>query len=369
MRKGIDVSSYQGDVDWAKVKNDGVEFAIIKIIRKDLTPDKKVLDNVKGCLLNGIEFSFYNYSYATNTTESENAAKKVVEIIVNLISSIKSTNGLSVELFNKYFTKEVWMDIEDECQMKLGHTLIDIAKIYQKNVEDSGYEFGIYTGLSFYNSYLSKYANELNNPFWMARYYQGYTKMLFVQNPNESKIPKIKNALWGWQYTSSGIVNGIKGGVDLNIELDSGKENEVLSGVCEFSRIKDGKKYLSKNFTIDEFRCKDGSDKILIDVDFVRNKLQNIRSYFNSPLTINSAYRTDAYNKKVGGATNSYHKKGQAFDIVVKGRTPHEIAIYASMLGINGIIEYNTFVHVDSRSSKYWARNNNGKITVLNKFS
>lgn len=365
MKKGIDVSSYQGDINWAKVKNDGVEFAIIKIIRKDLTPDKKVLDNVKGCLLNGIRFSFYNYSYATNVAEAENAANKVFNIVRNL----KYYSGFDFEKFDKYFDKRIWLDIEDKCQMNLGHTIVDISKAYQSVIENYGLEFGIYTGLSFYNSYFLKYSNEFNTPFWIARYYQGDKVMYFSSNANELKRPVIKNALWGWQYTSSGIVSGIKGEVDLNEELDVNINTETLCGICEFSRLKDGKRYLSKNFTIDEFRCKDGSDKILIDVDFVKNKLQNIRSHFDSPLTINSAYRTDFYNKKVGGASNSYHKKGQAFDIVVKGKTPHEVAKYASSIGINGIIEYNTFVHVDSRSSKYWARNNNGKITVLNNFS
>lgn len=138
--------------------------------------------------------------------------------------------------------------------------------------------------------------------------------------------------------------------------------------VSNFSLKRDGEAGLGKNFKIKEFRCKDGSDEIKIDVDFVCDKLQKIRDHFNSPVTINSAYRTEAYNKKVGGAKSSYHMKGQAFDIVVKGVTPLQIAQYAQRIGINGIIQYNTFVHVDSRPAKYWARNNNGKVTVKTSF-
>ena len=76
------------------------------------------------------------------------------------------------------------------------------------------------------------------------------------------------------------------------------------------------------------------------------------------------------YNSRpdVGGKKNSYHLKGQAFDIVVKGHTPNEVAKYAQTLGIKGIIRYNTFVHVDSRTTKYWARNNNGCVTVVSTF-
>lgn len=125
---------------------------------------------------------------------------------------------------------------------------------------------------------------------------------------------------------------------------------------------------VSKDFTVNEFACKDKSDEVLIDVDFVINKLQAIRDHFNKPIKINSAYRTKAYNKKIGGATNSYHTKGMAFDIVVEDTPLDEVCKYAQSLGIKGIIRYNTFVHVDSRESIYFARNNNGKITKLSTF-
>lgn len=135
--------------------------------------------------------------------------------------------------------------------------------------------------------------------------------------------------------------------------------------VKTYSLSKDGETSISNNFKVKEFRCKDGSDSILIDVDFVQNYLQKIRDHFGAAVTINSAYRTTAHNKKVGGATNSYHLKGQAFDIVVSGHTPAEVAKYAQTLGIKGIIQYNSFVHVDSRTSKYWARNDNGKVSTV----
>ena len=135
-----------------------------------------------------------------------------------------------------------------------------------------------------------------------------------------------------------------------------------------FSLKADGEKQLSENFKVKEFRCKDGSDRILIDVDFVRTKLQDIRTHFGMPVTINSAYRTETYNAKVGGAKSSYHMKGQAFDIVVKGHTPQEVARYAQSIGVKGVIQYNTFTHIDSRGVAYYARNNNGKVTTVKTF-
>ncbi len=140
------------------------------------------------------------------------------------------------------------------------------------------------------------------------------------------------------------------------------------TGVGVFSCTKDGQKKISANFTVKEFQCKDKSDKIIIDAGFVAGKLQKIRSHFGVKVAINSGYRTISYNKKVNGASSSYHMYGRAFDIAVEGHTPQEVAQYAQTLGINGIIQYNSFVHVDNREAKYWARNDNGKVTIKNSF-
>lgn len=125
-------------------------------------------------------------------------------------------------------------------------------------------------------------------------------------------------------------------------------------GIAKYSLKADGEKQVSKNFKVKEFRCKDGSDTILIDVDFVNDKLQKIRDHFKVPVTINSAYRTESYNKKVGGASKSYHMKGQAFDIVVKGISAKDVALYAETLLKNtgGIGVYSNFIHIDSRKEK-----------------
>ena len=149
------------------------------------------------------------------------------------------------------------------------------------------------------------------------------------------------------------------------------KENASAAAgnaVRTYSLAVDGNKAVSANFKVKEFRCKDGSDKILIDVDFVENKLQAIRDHFDAPVTISSAYRTEEHNAKVKGAKASYHLQGRAFDIVVKGHTPQEVAKYAQTLGIHGIIQYNGFVHIDSREAKYWARDNGGKAVKVKGF-
>ena len=128
--------------------------------------------------------------------------------------------------------------------------------------------------------------------------------------------------------------------------------------VQKFSLEKDGETKLTDNFKIKEFRCKDGSDEIFTDVDFVKKKLQKIREWAGAPIIINSAYRTATYNEKVGGASKSYHVKGQAYDIVVKGKTLDAVCKYAESIGVLGIIQYPNkgFVHIDSRTTKYYSK-------------
>ena len=143
---------------------------------------------------------------------------------------------------------------------------------------------------------------------------------------------------------------------------------KALDDIKIYSKLTDGNKSISPNFKVKEFACQDGSDTIVLHTDFVVDKLQKIRSHFNKPITINSAYRNPTHNKRVGGSSNSYHVKGRAFDIVVKDISPNEVAKYAQSIGIKGIIQYSWGIHVDSRASKYWAIDKNGKKTPVNSF-
>ena len=119
-----------------------------------------------------------------------------------------------------------------------------------------------------------------------------------------------------------------------------------------YSLKKDGNLRLSLNFRVKEFACKDGSDPIFIDTELVEI-LQKIRTHFKKPVTITSAYRTPPHNKSCGGTTYSQHLYGKAADIKIKGVTPKEVAKYAeTLLDSGGIGVYNTFVHIDVRSTK-----------------
>ena len=138
------------------------------------------------------------------------------------------------------------------------------------------------------------------------------------------------------------------------------------TGVKTYSIKKDGSTYLSKNFKVSEFKCNDGSDTVLIS-DKLVVLLQNIRDHFGAAVTINSAYRTESYNKKIGGATKSQHVNGTAADIVVKGATPLEVAQYVEhvMPGSGGIGVYQSFTHVDVRTSRSRWDNRSGSEVVV----
>ena len=117
-----------------------------------------------------------------------------------------------------------------------------------------------------------------------------------------------------------------------------------------------GRSYrLSEHFTLGEMACKDGSDTVLVNPDLIR-MLERLREYVGGSITINSGYRTAAYNKKIGGASLSQHVKGNAADITVKanGRIiPGKmICCLCQYLGFKGIGYISpTSVHVDMRPS------------------
>lgn len=116
----------------------------------------------------------------------------------------------------------------------------------------------------------------------------------------------------------------------------------------------DKQKKLQTHFTGTEMACKDGTKEYMYAPELMR-VLENIREHFNKPVIINSGYRTPEWNTKVRGAKNSYHMKGMAADIVVKGVSTKQVAEYANEIMKNhgGVIRYTNFVHVDVREGYY----------------
>lgn len=130
--------------------------------------------------------------------------------------------------------------------------------------------------------------------------------------------------------------------------------------IKQYSLAKDGAKQLSPAFKVREFRCRDGSDAIMIDQTLVV-LLQAIREHFGKAVVITSGYRTAAHNAAVGGAKSSQHLLGRAADIQVADTPVEDVAAYAESLmpTWGGVGRYPVkagrtkgWVHVDTRPNK-----------------
>lgn len=109
---------------------------------------------------------------------------------------------------------------------------------------------------------------------------------------------------------------------------------------------------LSKHFNRAEFACSCGCGFDTVDYSLVLI-LEELREFFNAPITIKSGCRCAEYNKSIGGAKNSQHLYGRAADIVVKGVTPSSVYHKAKELlnETGGLGSYTTFTHIDTRTN------------------
>lgn len=187
---GVDVSVWQGNIDWNKVKKSGVSFAIIRIgygytSSHNLVMDSKFERNLKGAKKAGLKVGVYFYSHAKNIKEAKEQAEWVV----------KKLNGEKLDL-GIAFDWEIWSKF---MSYKISFSdLNDIANSFLDTVKEKGYD-GLNYGSAIYHKYIW---NTPSYDTWLAF----YTK----NNTYEGKY-------YIWQVTSSGKVDGIKGRTDLNV--------------------------------------------------------------------------------------------------------------------------------------------------------
>ena len=190
IKKGIDVSEFQGNIDWQTVKNSGIDFAIIRCgYGSDYSDqdDAKWLRNVSECERLGIPYGVYIYSYANTTAKARSEAEHVLRLL-------KGHNP----------TYPVYYDLEDKVVSNAGRSaIINFANIFCSTIEANGYKAGIYANLNWWDTKLND--SSLNKyEKWVAQWnyrctYDGDYRL--------------------WQCTSDGSVPGISGRVDLNFEF------------------------------------------------------------------------------------------------------------------------------------------------------
>ena len=197
--KGIDVSSYQGKPDWAKVEKVGYKFAILRVHQKTGI-DGSFEYNYKGCKSNGILIGGYKYSYALTPAQAIDEAEDVIAAL----------NGRGLDF-------PVFYDLEWPNQRKLGKQAIEnIAVAFLTRIKKAGYKVGIYCNLDWYNNVLSDTLKKYD--CWIARY---------PASDNGSVQERLRPSVGvGWQYSSKGKVPGINGSVDMNVFYKDYKDSD-----------------------------------------------------------------------------------------------------------------------------------------------
>ena len=186
--KGIDVSKWQGDIDWSKVK---VDFAIIRAGYGNSNVDPKFVKNYEGCKKYKIPVGAYWYSYATTVAEAKAEAKKCISV-----------------LKGKKFEFPILFDIEEKAHVALSKTTCTaIVTAFCQELEKAGYFTGIYSFESFFKSNLD---SKISERFACA----------VARVPSKDNGKTVLEPTVPWmihQYSWKGKINGINGDVDLDV--------------------------------------------------------------------------------------------------------------------------------------------------------
>lgn len=427
----IDISTHNGIIDWTQVRGN-VEAAVIRLgyrgySKGTLAYDSRYKENRTACEQWGIPFSLYFFPCSITDEEAIEEADFIIKECVGMnfvlpvfldseIAETKFGSGRADNLSRADRTRFLKIICDRLQAAGIPAGIYASTSWFKNQLDISQLPYSIWVAqwsdkLTFTEKYVlwqytskgsipgiggnvdlsrrsavGQVVGETDQGTEEKNQNTGNAEQGTVQSKQRTVTANVLNIRAEPSATSSDLGDLMKGSIITVDEIKDGfahfegwvstsylsadDKAEQVHGVnvVEYSLQADGERQISANFKVSEFRCKDESDKVLIDVDFVKDKLQPIRDHFGAAVTINSGYRTEEYNSKVGGAKSSYHMKGQAFDIVVAGHTPLEVAQYAQSLDINGIIQYNSFVHIDSRPSRYWARDNNGIVTPKSSF-
>lgn len=200
---GVDVSSYQGEIDWDRVAAAGIDFAIIRVGYRGYTEglvydDRYFVQNIEGALDAGLDVGVYFYSQATTADEA-------VEEALRTLSAI---DGYPIT-YPVVFDWERVSNSSSRTRTVTGETIASCALAFCETVESAGYRTMIYGNTSDVANGDLDLSQLLDYPFWLAHYTSSWEPTDFPYHYDM------------WQYTSHGSVDGIDGRVDLNLCLTS----------------------------------------------------------------------------------------------------------------------------------------------------
>lgn len=197
-RLGIDVSSFQGDVDWDAVKDAGIEFVIIRLGYRGygqagtLCLDKKFLQNIEGAQAQGLDVGVYFFAQAVNEAEAVEEAEFVLRYL----------EGYELQLPVVYDPESI-LDDTARTDDVTGEQFTLNTLAFCERIKEAGYEAMVYSNM-LWEAYKLDLAQLSDYPIWYADY------ELLPQTPYRFSF---------WQYTNTGRVAGIIGDVDYNIQL------------------------------------------------------------------------------------------------------------------------------------------------------
>lgn len=215
--KGIDVSSYQGKPEWGKVKESGIDFAILRVMNSK-GKDGSFEYNYQEAGKNGLLRGAYRYSYALTVSQAKAEAQGVLDALA----------GRRLEM-------GVWLDLEWSKQRSIGKAKVkQVAEAWMKVIRDAGYECNVYCNLDWYRNV----CGGLQAKYWIARYASSDTGVV-----KDGLRPNVGES--GWQFSSKGRVHGISGNVDMDLWYDS--VSFVRPGTIAVNPYKDSGKQLKYN--------------------------------------------------------------------------------------------------------------------------
>lgn len=196
--KGIDVSAWQGQIDWKTVAAYGMDFAILRITEAGNVTDKYFERNYTECQKYNIPTGVYKYSYAMTITEIQSEARKVVSVL----------NGRELQY-------PVWLDLEHHKQRVLGaENIHKMTEAFEKIITAAGYKFGIYCNVDWYMNVICSHLKKYD--FWIARYPANDDGWIQERLRPDFGV--------GWQYSSKAKIPGINGTVDRSVFYKDYKE-------------------------------------------------------------------------------------------------------------------------------------------------